>query len=165
MGTVEDMTVAQVLLALGVFLGGATPWLEAVVVIPGGILGGLNPVVAMLAGTVGNLITVAIAAWSGERIRQWWIARRRKRRGEDLDAPETASGRRARAERIARRWGMPMLALLGPLGLGTQLTAVVAVGIGVTSRVAFAWIGAATVVWSVIATIAAVTGMSIAGVG
>jgi hypothetical protein len=159
------MTIAQVLLALGVFLGGATPWLEAVVVIPGGILGGLNPVVAMLSGTIGNLITVAVAAWSGERIRQWWTTRRRKRRGEDLATPETVSGRRARAERIARRWGMPMLALLGPLGLGTQLSALVAVGLGVSSRASFAWIGAATVAWGLIATIVTVAGVSFAGVG
>lgn len=153
------------LLAIGVFLGGATPWLEAVVVIPAGVVAGLNPGVALAAGAVGNLLTVGVAAWSGERIRRWWIARRRRRRGEDPDAAPEPAGRRVRAERIARRWGMPALALLGPLGLGTQLSALVAVGIGATSRAAFAWVGAGTVLWSVVATVAAATGMSVAGIG
>ncbi|KIH96922.1 hypothetical protein LP52_21900 [Streptomonospora alba] len=159
------MSAGQILVAVGVFLGGATPWLEAVVVIPAGIVAGLNPVVALLAGAVGNLVTVGVAAWSGERIRRWWIARRRRRRGESPDTAPVSTGRRARAERIARRWGMPALALLGPLGLGTQLSALVAVGIGASSRAAFAWVGAATVLWSVVAAVAAETGMNIAGIG
>jgi hypothetical protein len=41
----------------------------------------------------------------------------------------------------------------------------VAVGIGVETRRAFWWIAAGTVVWSLVAAIAAVTGMSIAGIG
>lgn len=159
------MDAGTAMLVLGVFLGGAAPWLEAVVVIPAGILAGLHPVVALVAGASGNVITVGVAAWSGERIRRWWVARRRRRalaRGREV--PER-TGRRARAERIVRRWGMPMLAFLGPLGLGTQLSAAVAVGIGVTSRAAFAWIAAATLLWSIVAAIAAVTGVSIAGIG
>ncbi|RNL82111.1 small multi-drug export protein [Halostreptopolyspora alba] len=155
------MDLGDVLLTGGVFLGGAAPWLEAVVVIPAGIVAGLNPFVATLAGIAGNLLTVAIAAWSGERIRDWWRARRGSRRGHD--APK--GGRSARAERIVRRWGLPMLALLGPLGLGTQVTAVVAVGMGITSRASFAWIGAATVLWSLVAAVATLTGVSIVGIG
>lgn len=159
------MSIGDVLLTVGIFLGGAAPWLEAVVVIPAGIVAGVHPVVAVLAGTTGNLLTVGIAAWSGERIRRWWRARRRARRGEDTAGDAPRDRRTARAERIVQRWGMPMLALLGPLGLGTQISAVVAVGIGVTSRAAFAWIGAATVLWSLAAAVAALTGVSVAGVG
>ncbi|MBB4930728.1 putative membrane protein [Lipingzhangella halophila] len=163
------MSLGDVLLTAGIFLGGAAPWLEAVVVIPAGIVAGLHPVVAVLAGATGNLLTVGIAAWSGERIRRWWRARRRARRGADTDTDPTGDPprdrRAARAKRIVQRWGMPMLALLGPLGLGTQVSAVVAVGIGITSRAAFAWIGAATVVWSLIAAAAALTGVSVAGIG
>lgn len=160
------MTWAHLSILFGVFVGGATPWLEAIVVIPGGIIAGVHPVPVVIAGVVGNLATVAVAAWFGERIRAWWIARRRARKG---DAPaqddERTVRRRQRVERVARRWGLPALAALGPVGLGTQLSAVVAVSIGTTARAAFAWIGAGTVVWSAIAAVLAVTGMSIAGVG
>lgn len=161
------MTRANLAILLGVFLGGATPWLEAIVVIPGGIIAGAPPVPVVTAGIVGNLATVAAAAWFGERIRTWWIKRRSTRTGEDDPAgiDDRKARRRDRVERIMRRWGLPALAALGPVGLGTQLSAVVAVSLGTTARAAFAWIGASTVVWSVIAAVLAVTGMSIAGVG
>ncbi|MHA6800315.1 small multi-drug export protein [Bounagaea algeriensis] len=161
------MTGAHVAILFGVFVGGATPWLEAIVVIPGGILAGGHAMPVAIAGIVGNLATVAVAAWFGERIRTWWIKRRLARRGDE--EPAGHEGRRAqrgqRAERIARRWGLPALAALGPLGLGTQLSALVAVSIGTTARAAFAWIGAGTVVWSAIAAVLAITGVSIAGIG
>ena len=160
------------LLLAGVFLGGAIPWLEAVVVIPGGILAGLHPVPAVIAGVTGNLLTVALATWFGDRMRRWWRARRAKRAELDDDVEvideHTAartSRRARRVERIARRWGLPALAVIGPIGLGTQVSAMVAVGIGIEARRAFIWIAAGTVAWSIAAAIAAVTGMSIAGIG
>ncbi|QSB13379.1 hypothetical protein JQS43_17365 [Natronosporangium hydrolyticum] len=45
------------------------------------------------------------------------------------------------------------------------MSALVAVGLGVSARASFGWIGAGTVVWSIVAAVAAVTGLSIAGVG
>src|SRR5699024_6864598 len=41
----------------GVFLGGALPWLEAIIVIPVGILAGAPAVWVVLAAVVGNLLT------------------------------------------------------------------------------------------------------------
>ncbi|GAB3277034.1 small multi-drug export protein [Parasphingorhabdus pacifica] len=155
------MTGTNLAILFGVFIGGAAPWLEAVVVIPGGILAGVHPVPVVAAGVVGNLATVAVAAWFGERLRAWWAARRRTRT-EGGGRPDS-SQRRQRIERVARRWGLPALAVLGPIGLGTQLSALVAGGIGATPRVTFAWIGAGTVVWSIVAAIAAVTGISLTG--
>lgn len=179
------MTGADLLLVAGVFVGGAAPWLEAVVVVPAGIAAGLHPVTALLAGCAGNLLTVAVAAWCGERLRRWWARRRRARRssGQQVtaDAPATAAdasvapGERAagatpsrarrRVERLVRRWGMPALAVLGPVGWGTQLSAFVAVSLGVSARVSFVWIAGGTVVWSIVAAVATVTGLSVAGVG
>ncbi|MDV6013587.1 small multi-drug export protein [Haloechinothrix sp. LS1_15] len=163
------MSVSSVLMLIGVFLGGAAPWLEAIVVIPAGIVAGLHPAPTVIVGLVGNLLTVALAAWFGERIRLWWFARRRQRVTVGAGAGGADEQERpaswARVERVMNRWGLPALAVLGPIGLGTQLSALVAVGLGVRPRVAFAWIGIATIVWSILAAIAAVTGMSIAGIG
>jgi hypothetical protein len=153
------------LLVLAVFLGGAAPWLEAIVVIPAGIAAGLNPLVALVAGISGNLITVAAAVWLGERLREWWLARRRARAGRDRPPDERpAPGRRERWIRGALdRYGLPALAVLGPLGLGTQASAIVAVGVGYGRRTAFLWIGAATVIWGVIAAVTTVAGLSFLG--
>lgn len=152
----------------GIFLGGAFPWLEAIVVIPAGILAGLPVVPVVLAGVIGNLTTVAMAAWLGERVRTWWADRRRARltaSGHESEWSEDRSARRrAKIDRIMRRWGLPALAVLGPVGLGTQVSAMVAVGTGVRASVTFAWISAGTVAWSIVAAGAAVTGLNIAGV-
>lgn len=151
----------------GIFLGGAFPWLEAVVVIPAGILAGLPVVPVVLAGVLGNLVTVGLAALLGERARSWWIERRRIRRSADHESQQVenrAARRRARVARIMSRWGLPALALLGPIGIGTQVSAVVAVGAGARASATFAWIAAGTFAWSIVAAAAAVTGLNIAGI-
>lgn len=63
------------------------------------------------------------------------------------------------------RCGMPGLAVLGPLGLGTQVSALAAVAVGVSARMAFIWVGAGTVAWSVLAAVLTVAGVSVAGIG
>jgi hypothetical protein len=153
------VTSTEVLELVGVFLGGALPWLEAVIVIPIGILAGLPPVLVVLAALAGNLLTLWLAAYYGERIRGWWQARRRRRRAAE------GGGRAARVGRVFRRWGMPGLAVVGPIGLGTQLSAVVAVGFGVSARTSFWWVTAGTVAWSVLAAVLTVTGVTFLGIG
>lgn len=159
---------------VGVFLGGALPWLEAVVVIPAGILAGLPALPVIVAGAVGNLLTVGIAAYAGEWLIGKWSAwrHRRKAASGDKTDPEAEARRtrksaknRARIERLMNRGGLPLLALVGPLGLGTQISAVVAVSTGVRATVSFIWISAGTVVWCIIAGVAAVTGFQFLGIG
>ncbi|GAB3114285.1 hypothetical protein GCM10027160_19800 [Streptomyces calidiresistens] len=157
---------------IGVFLGGALPWLEAIIVIPAGIVAGLNPVAVTVAGLAGNLLTVALTAWYGERLRRWWLERRARRavhaatgEGESPAVPapvsERAAARRERIRRILNRWGMPGLAVLGPLGIGTQLSAAVAVSMGVTARRATVWVGGATLAWGVLAAVLAIGGVGL----
>lgn len=147
----------------GVFVGGATPWLEAIVVIPIGIAAGLPPVAVVLAGASGNVLTVAIAAFFGERVRRWW----QHRRGPRPRRPEGAErSRRSRwMARVFDRWGLAGLAVLGPLGLGTQLSAVVAVGFGHSARRTFTWIAAGTVAWCIVVALLASFGSEVVGLG
>jgi uncharacterized membrane protein len=144
---------------LGVLIGGAVPWLEAVAVIPAGILLGLPPVAVVAIAIVGNLSTVALVAFGGERIRSRMLVRRRRR----ATGPE--GGRASRAERVMSRFGLPGLAILGPLGVGTQLSAAIAVSLGISGRRAFAWVGASTVGWSVAVALLVVWGIDVAGQG
>lgn len=182
------------MLLLGVFVGGAAPWLEAIIVIPAGIVGGLHPVAAVAAGASGNVLTVWVAAYAGDRIRKWWKSRRDNKRSKrsaatsstsvtsvssapdsDLEVvPATADdtetptdsdepAKNTRARRVLERWGLPMLAVVGPIGLGTQLSAVVAVGFGISAARTFRWIAAATVLWSIVAAALTVTGLEFTG--
>lgn len=79
-------------------------------------------------------------------------------------AGRTAS-RARRVQRVMQRWGLPGLALLGPIGLGTQLSAVLAISMGVSAWRTLAWIAAGTTAWCVVAAVLADAGMSFAGVG
>jgi len=43
---------------LGVFIAGAIPWMEAIAVVPAGILVGLDPIATVIAASLGNAITI-----------------------------------------------------------------------------------------------------------
>jgi len=144
---------------VGVLIGGAVPWLEAVTVIPAGIVLGLPPVAVVVTAVVGNLSTVALVAFGGERVRAWMLARRRRR----VEAEQ--GGRASRAERVMSRFGVPGLAILGPLGVGTQLSAAIVISLGVSGRRAFAWVGASTIGWSVLVALLVTWGIDATGLG
>lgn len=151
------MTLVEQLGLFGVFLGGAIPWLEAVTVIPAGLLLGLPPVAVVVVAIVGNLITVVLAAYFGAEIR------RRIRQRRDAKGKPASNKRDGRALTIAKRWGLPGLAILGPLGVGTQLAAVAAIGLGFSARRTAIWVGSATIVWSAVITVLAFQGFTYVG--
>lgn len=66
---------------LGVFIAGATPWLEAITVIPVGILFGLNPTLTFLFAIAGNVLTVVLFAYLSSRILTWGARRRELKHG------------------------------------------------------------------------------------
>lgn len=156
---------------IGVFAGGAVPWLEALIVIPAGIVAGLPVVPVIVAGSVGNLLTVGLSAYGGDWLGRWWSNahhRRQTRKGVD---PETLERKRLkrqrRRDRIARvmdRGGLPLLAFLGPL-LGTQFCAVAAVALGARAFATVFWIGLFTILWCVAAAWATIAGVELIGIG
>lgn len=152
------------------FLGGAFPWLEAVVVIPGGIIAGLPVVPAVIAATAGNLLTVALSAWFGERIRDWfthWRARREANKHDEHTLARKEAKRTKRQQRVVRvmnKGGMPLLAALGPI-IGTQFIAVTVVAMGISATRSFLWVSAGTIAWAVLAAAATIGGFEIIGIG
>ena len=60
----------------GVFLAGATPWLEAIGVVPAGILIGLDPALTVLFAVTGNAITIFLFAFGAGKLRSWMRQRR-----------------------------------------------------------------------------------------
>jgi uncharacterized membrane protein len=126
----------------GVFLGGAIPWLEAIVVVPSGILIGLDPLPTLVFAVTGNAITIFLFAFGGSKIRSWMI-KMRLSKGKTDESP-----RIAKAQRSFDRWGIYGLATLGPLVIGTQFAALVAVAGGVKPLKTSIVITAATVIWA-----------------
>jgi hypothetical protein len=128
---------------IGVFLAGATPWFEAIAVVPVGILAGFGPWAVVTAAVVGNSLTIFLFAYLGSEIRTRWLARRiaHGKSGE--------SKRFDRAQRFFERSGVYGIALLGPVFIGTQFAAAVAVAAGVKPLKAATIISGATLFWAI----------------
>ena len=139
-----------------VFLAAATPVVEILVVIPAAVLAGMPPGPTTLLALAGNLSTVVLVALAGDRMIGWW----RRRRGE----PDREPSRRAqRARELARRWGVPGLALVAPITTGTHIATLAVLATGATTRRTLAWMTGGLVVWAVVVVVATVTGVDAFG--
>jgi hypothetical protein len=110
---------------LGVFIAGAIPWIEAIAVIPSGIVLGLNPYATVIAAVVGNAITIFLFAYLSSNIRQR-IINRRMAQGKSGD-----SAKFEKALKAFDKYGIYGMAFLGPILIGTQFAAAASVAAGV----------------------------------
>jgi hypothetical protein len=127
----------------GIFLMGAIPWLEAIGVVPVGIIFGLDPVLTVISASAGNIITIAVFAYAGDRIRNWVIERRRKK------GIEPKAGRFEKAQKAFDKYGIYGMAALGPVLIGTQFAAAASVAAGVKPLKVTMLISIAMVLWAV----------------
>jgi membrane protein YqaA with SNARE-associated domain len=132
---------------LGVFIAGAIPWFEAIAVVPAGILFGLDPLWVVLAAIAGNALTIFVFAYFGASIRGW-VSRRRLAKGKP---PELK--RFEKAQQAFDRYGIYGLAALGPILVGTQFAAAIAVAVGVKPLKTALLITAGMVLWAVLVAI------------
>jgi hypothetical protein len=124
-----------------VALAGAVPFIEGEGAAAIGIIGGIHPVVAALAGALGNLLCVSVVVLATSRVRTAVTTRR--------GAPSTTpSARREKFEKAYHRYGTPGVSLLGPLLLPTQFTAAALTSTGVPPLRVIAWQAAAIVLWT-----------------
>jgi Ca2+/H+ antiporter, TMEM165/GDT1 family len=128
---------------LGVFIAGATPWLEAVVVIPVGIAFGLPPVWTMVWALVGNASTIVLFALLSGKI-MVGFAKRRERKGLSREP----DARMERAKSIFTRYGVLGMGVVGPV-IGTQIAAAIAVSLGVSVWRSSTIVTLGAVVWGV----------------
>jgi uncharacterized membrane protein len=127
-----------------------------------GILGGIHPAVAMIAGAIGNFLCVAILVFVTSRARVAVVTRNREKAREralagggtatsaDLALDEPQTPRQAKFKRAFERYGLPGVCLLGPLLLPTQFTATMLAGAGVDRTRILVWQGLAIVLWTTV---------------
>jgi Putative small multi-drug export protein. len=139
---------------LGVFLAGATPFLEALIVVPVAIVLGLDPVITTVVAVAGNVVTIGLFALSSRTIMGRIVARRHRR-----GLPRYSASMQ-RGMDIFEQYGVWSMAVLGPLVIGTQIGAAIAVSLGITPARATVIVSVATALWAVLAAIAtlAITG-------
>lgn len=127
----------------GIFLAGATPWLEAIAVVPAGIIVGLDPVLTVIAAATGNAITIFLFAYASSGIRSWLI-RRREAKGKTGDSPKYL-----KAVAAFDRYGIWGMAALGPILIGTQFAAAASVAAGVKPLKVSILITVSMALWSI----------------
>ena len=160
---------------LTVLVAAAVPWLEVLLVVPVGILAGLPLVPVVVVAAVGNIASLVPVVLGGDRLRAWWQRRRRRRAevaaadGHGRDAPVSPAatdaaatdphGRGGRAQRLTERYGLPGVALLGPLLTGIHVAAIAALAGGADKRATLVWASVGVAVWSAITGVATVVGI------
>ncbi|TFD92071.1 small multidrug efflux protein [Cryobacterium lactosi] len=173
--------VPDILQPLIVALAGAIPYIEGEGATAFGILAGINPVVAAIAGATGNILCVLVVVFLGSRIREGVVARRATKPvlvaagGLDLpaDAPDAATDTaakptgRAKGRARLRRWmvkfGVPGASILAPLALPTMLTAAFFVASGVPKGWVVMWQVIAIVLWTALIAIVASGALALLG--
>lgn len=136
---------------LMVFIGAAVPWLEIALVIPLGIVWGLSPFWVIVTAFIGNMLTVMALIIGFEKFRVWY-AKRQEAKGK---APSKKS---ERAKKIMNKYGLPGLALLGPILIGTHIAAFIGMTLGATKKNTTVWLTASIALWSLVFGIATALG-------
>ncbi|CAM3106269.1 small multi-drug export protein [Filibacter tadaridae] len=134
-----------------VFLGAAIPALEIALVIPLGIIRGLSPVLVMLLAFLGNMLTVLILIFAFQKVKDWMASRKRKKGKEK-------SKRTERGKRIWNKYGMPGLALLGPILIGTHIAAFLGLLLGASKVNTMIWMMISIGLWTLVFGIVTATG-------
>ncbi|MET0812711.1 MAG: small multidrug efflux protein [Microbacterium sp.] len=137
-------------------LAGAVPFVEGEGAATIGILGGIPPIVAVIAAILGNFACVALLVLLGAGARRAVVTRSREKRlvaagGAGADAAAFAAEetpRQAKFQKAFERYGVPGVSLLGPLLLPTQFTAVMLATAGVGRARILLWQGVAIVLWT-----------------
>jgi hypothetical protein len=140
-----------------VFVFAAIPIVEILVVIPIAIGLGLDPVTTAIAAFAGNVASVYALLLFYRQLRNWWTGRRNE---PDDDGPNE---RYARARRLWDRYGLPGVSFGGPILTGVHVAAAVALLAGSRARDVAVWMTASIAAWTVVLTIASVTGLSLVG--
>ncbi|MFK3936071.1 small multi-drug export protein [Alkalihalobacillus sp. NPDC078783] len=123
-----------------VFLLAATPFFEAIAIIPVGGVAGLNIYLTALLALLGNVATVLLVIVFVESI-QAWRERRRIKKGK----PEKTK-KSERAQRVFSKYGLPGLCLIGPT-VGSHLTALIAMSLSGSKARTALWMCISLTLW------------------
>ena len=167
--------VPEIVQPLIVALAGAVPFVEGEGATTIGIIGGMDPVVAVAAAAIGNFLCVLVLVLLSSGARSAVVNRRRGRADatepllatagtrtgsarvesiaaleEDYAVSDRKAARRAKFQRALDRYGVPGVSLLGPLLLPTQFTSTMLAAGGVSKARVLFWQAIAILAWSIL---------------
>ncbi|MEV8250358.1 small multidrug efflux protein [Microbacterium sp. NPDC076768] len=151
--------VPELVQPLVVALAGAVPFIEGEGAASIGIIGGISPVIAVIAAIVGNFVCVAVLVTLSSGARAAVVNRTKAKQlalaggiATDVEvepAPHTpTSARHQKFQRALERYGVPGVSLLGPLLLPTQFTATTLAAMGISKARVLFWQALAIIGWT-----------------
>lgn len=141
------------------FLLAAAPWLEVFLVVPLGIVRGLNPVAVSIIGFAGNWIPILLIGFFFTRITAWLRKRRLRKQtassGIDSTLPQddaslVSTKKTTKARRIWDRYGMPGFAIIAPAVIGTDIAALLALSFGSAKQRVMVWMTISLALWTIL---------------
>lgn len=139
---------------LGVMAAGAIPFVESYFGSVIGVLAGLDPVVAVGAAVVGNVVSMLVLVLGAHGLR-------RRFAGD----PREPSPKRQRLRRAFDKYGVAGVSLLGQTILPSQITATAMVSFGASRNAVILWQIISIVLWGVAFGALATMGVNLAGAG
>ncbi|WP_078548930.1 small multi-drug export protein [Litchfieldia alkalitelluris] len=125
-----------------VFVLAAIPLFEGYGVIALAIIAGLPAIPVILIALFGNILTVILLILFMHKIKEW-----KRRRDEEKKEP---SKKAIRAQNIWKKYGLLGLAFIGPLFVGSHLTAFMCITFGGTKKSTSIWMITSIVVWGLV---------------
>lgn len=125
--------------------------LELWLSIPIGLGFGLNPILIIIASSLGSILSAIVIAYFGESIRNL-IIKRRSGKGDI---------KKGRAYDIWNKYGTVGLGLLSPLLFGAPIGATIGIVLGISKKDLIKWMSIGVVVWSIILTTAGDFGIGV----
>lgn len=136
------------------FLLAVAPWMDVSIIVPLGIVWGLSPVGVGLTAFVGNFLLILLLGLFFKQIAEWRTARRVKK---SITAP---TKRETRSREIWEKYGIPGLALLAPILVGTDIAAMLALTFGSSKTRVIGWMTVSLALWTIAFAVGSVYGFS-----
>lgn len=138
----------------GVLLISAIPFVESYFGSAVGVLAGINPIVAVVAAVVGNIVSMLVFVLSSHGVRV---------KVSEGRAPTPLSPRREKLRERFERWGVPGVSLLGQLLLPSQITSAAMVSFGASKNAVILWQVISIILWGVVFGTLATLGVAVIG--
>lgn len=152
----QDFTASlpTVLQWVGVILAAAIPFIESYFGSVIGILAGINPVIAIAAAIVGNVISMLLFVLSAHGVRSKVVSGK---------APKEPSARRQKLRAQFDKYGVAGVSLLGQTILPSQITSAAMVSFGASKNAVILWQIVSIILWGVAFGVFASLGVSLIG--
>jgi hypothetical protein len=137
---------------LGVMIASAIPFVESYFGSVIGVLAGVNPVVAIVAAIIGNVVSMVIFVLSAHGVRSKVVAGK---------APKEETPRRQRLRKSFDKYGVAGVSLLGQTILPSQITSAAMVSFGASKNRVILWQVISIILWGVAFGVFATLGVSL----